>query len=191
MKGWILIRCFVFSFVAGTLSLLLMGGIAIYAFHPGPEDERGETGAGTLRFGDFFDYRTDSMGQGEAVSYTVTSVRMRDTREGQSHAFEFTLGIVNNTDRHVEGQYPDVYCENEDESHLVLNREMARGGDYPAGMEPEAGTLGMTIELTCEFSGSIHPEELVIALERENGRATFVDPMSVVDRMKWRHTFDE
>lgn len=158
------------------------------------EQRDGETEL--LRFGAFFDYRTDSMGRGEAVSYTVTSVRMRDAQEeqegqeGQSHAFDFTLGIVNNADHHIEGQYPDVYCEHQDESHLVLNREMARGGDYPAGLEPGTGTLGLTMDLTCEFSESIYPEELVIALERENGRATFVDPMSVVNRMKWRHTFD-
>lgn len=163
----------------------------IYAFPSAPDTEQRASGTEALRFGDFFDYRTDSMGQGEAVSYTVTSARMRDAQEGQSHAFDFTLGIVNNADHHVEGQYPDVYCEHEDEIHLVLNREMARGGDYPAGLEPEVGTLGLTMDLTCEFSESIHPEELVIALERENGRATFVDPMSVVDRMKWRHKFDE
>jgi len=144
-----------------------------------------------LHFGDFFDYRTDSMGRGESVSYTVTSVRLRDAQEGQAHAFDFTLGIVNNSEGHIEGQYPHVYCEHEDESNLVLNREMARGGDYPAGLEPQVGSLGLTMDLTCEFSESIHPEELAITLTRENGEATFVDPMSVVGRVKWRHTFGE
>ena len=130
------------------------------------------------------------MGPGEAISHTVTSVRMRDAQEGQAHAFEFTLGTVNNSDSHVEGQYPDVYCENEDERHLVLTREMARGGDYPAGLEPQVGTLGLTMDLTCEFSEAIYPEELVITLEREDGEAAFIDPMSVVDRIKWRHDFE-
>ena len=191
MKGWSFIKGFVSGFATGALTLLLAGGLAIYASPSETEDAQRATGADALHFGDFFDHRTDSMGRGEAVSYTVTSVRMRDAQEGQAHAFDFTLGIVNNSDSHIEGQYPDVYCENEEDRHLVLTREMARGGDYPAGLEPQVGTLGLTMDLTCEFSESIHPAELAITLARENGEATFVDPMSVVDLMKWRHTFDE
>ncbi|WP_460747845.1 hypothetical protein [Nocardiopsis oceani] len=48
----------------------------------------------------------------------------------------------------------------------------------------------MTMDLTCEFSEAIYPEELVITLEREDGEAAFIDPMSVVDRIKWRHDFE-
>lgn len=44
MKGWFLIRWFVFGFIAGALSLLLVDGIAIYASPSETEDEKRHRG---------------------------------------------------------------------------------------------------------------------------------------------------
>jgi hypothetical protein len=190
------IRVFVFGFIAGALSLLFVGGLAFYAVTLESRPEQEAESSAELSFGDFFDFRAAWMGRKEAVSYTVTSVYAVDAlvhsvyaQDGASRDFVFTLGIVNNSDGHLGGQYPEVYCENNEERKLVLSRGMAREGEYSSGLESGTGTIGMTMLLRCEFSDAIYPEEVVISLEREGHVATFVDPMSVVDRVKWRHEF--
>lgn len=126
----------------------------------------------------------------EAISYTVTSVRMEGGEEGASQTYDFTLGIVNNADRHIETHYPDVRCENTEESNLAFSQDMAGEGMFPAGLERGVGTLGMTMEISCNFSSATYPEDLSITVSKEGQEATFVHPMSMVDRMKWRHDFN-
>lgn len=156
-----------------------------------PEEEGGADTVEELRFGDFFNVRMDWMSSSEeAVSYTVTSVRMEGEEEGAAQTYDFTLGIVNNSDRHVEAHYPDVRCESTEESNLVFSQDMAREGSFPGGLEPGVGTLGMTMEISCNFSSATYPEDLSITVTKEGQEATFVDPMSVSDRLKWRHDFN-
>ncbi|MFW5417760.1 hypothetical protein J0910_14205 [Nocardiopsis sp. CNT-189] len=125
----------------------------------------------------------------ERISYTITSVGTEDGGEEGARNSTLTLGIVNNADRHVEDLYPDVRCGNGREEDLVLSREEARG-EYPSGLEPGEGTLGMTMEIGCEFSEPTYPEDLVVTVPRKGEEVTFVDPVRGVDRMKWRHEFD-
>lgn len=164
--------------------------MAVYASWPIQEEENGADTVEELRFGDFFNVHMDWMSRSEeAISYTVTSVRMEGGESGASQSYDFTLGIVNNSDRHIEGHYPDVHCENTEEGNLVFSQGMARGGSFPGGLEPGDGTLGMTMEISCNFSSATYPEDLSITVTKEGQDATFVHPMSVVDRMKWRHVF--
>lgn len=156
---------------------------------PGP-DARAERGE-KLRFGEFFDVRREWMSEPEeAISYTVTSVRMNDEESGASRNYSFTLGIVNNTNRIVEGTYPEVRCSNGEENHVVLAPDEIEGGNYPSGLESGTGTLGQTMEIGCGFSEPTHPEDLSVTVTSEGDSATFVDPMSSVDRVKRRHDLD-
>ncbi|TQN30238.1 hypothetical protein FHX37_0100 [Haloactinospora alba] len=123
----------------------------------------------------------------EAVSYTVTSVRMDNEKNGASREYSFTLGIVNNANRMVEGTYPEVRCSNGKESRVVLAGDETGEGDFPSGLEGGTGTLGQTMEIGCGFSEPTHPEDLSVTVTRGDDSATFVDPMSSVDRMKRRH----